>query len=341
MVDWVITVLRDTVLQSTLLKRTAVKGAVSESAISSRLFVVLVLALGLLCANQSSADNFSSRSGKFSFEQWQGKSLDVHYQLPTELDDLNPNAPILFVMTGRKRNAEEYRDQWRDLAIKYGFIVLVPEFKWDDYPDEVSYDMGGTFRFEDRLSVPAIKEMETVSEKQWAFSALEPLFDVARNDLKLSAKQYSLYGHSSGAGFVHRYLYYKPKARLDRVVAANGAWYLLPRADIDYPYGLEGSRINKQMLQTAFRRNFTVMFGQNDLGPRRQYHANTEQANAQGPHVVSRAMSFMLMALVTAKQLDTTINWSMRSVPNVGHSNTKMAPSAVEHLFPDLYFAFK
>lgn len=276
-------------------------------------------------------------TGKFKFTDWQGSALNIHYALPTTPDALAKDTPILFVMTGRKRNASDYRDQWQALAKQYGFIVLAPQFKWKDFPDEVSYDMGGVFSFKDRLSVPNIKEMQYNPESSWAFSAIEPIFDEVLKELSLSAKSYSLFGHSSGAGFVHRYLYYKPSARLAHAVAANGAWYLLPISDFNYPYGLKGAKINKQMLHKAFRKDFTIMFGQNDLGPRKQYHANTKQAQAQGPHVVSRAMNYLLMSLLTAKQLDTPINWKMRTVPNVGHSNTQMAPFAVEYLFPELY----
>ncbi|MCH9663976.1 MAG: hypothetical protein K0U66_10050 [Gammaproteobacteria bacterium] len=285
----------------------------------------------------SASGSFSGENGRFVLSEWGGTDVPVYYRLPVPLAQLDAATPVLVVMTGRARNADDYRDQWSDLAQQYGFIVLVPEFVWPDWPDETSYDMGNVFRFADRLSVPDVDDLTPINEAQWAFTAIEALFNFAAGDLGLRAQGYSLYGHSSGAGFVHRYMYYKPAARVNYAVAANGAWYLLPRPDIAYPYGVRGSGISRQMLKTAFKRRLTLMFGQQDLGPRRQYHANTEQANAQGPHVVSRAMNFLLLSLITAKQMDTPINWSIRSVPNVGHSNTAMAPFAVEHLFPELY----
>lgn len=273
--------------------------------------------------------------GSFQFSKWAGKPLTVYYALPVSVERLSPDTRVLFVMTGRKRNADDYRDQWSDLGARHGFIVLAPEFAWDDYPDEVSYDMGNVFLFPDRLSVPSLDKIKRVPENQWVFSAIGPIFDDVRTTLGLNINSYSMFGHSSGAGFVHRFNYYKPAARLDYAVAANGAWYLLPRADITYPYGLRGSAINKSMLSHAFKRKLTLMFGQDDLGPRKQYHANTAQAKSQGPHVVSRAMNYLLLSLITAKQLKLTINWQMRSVPNVGHSNKEIAPYAVEYLFPD------
>ena len=273
-------------------------------------------------------------TNQFLFNDWDGMAIKVFYALPDSINNLAADTPVLFVMTGRKRNADVYRNQWEALAKKYGFIVLAPEFKWQDYPDEVSYDMGNVFTFKERLSIPDIKSIKRNREGAWVFSAIEPLFDFAVEKFSLQAQEYSMYGHSSGAGFVHRYLFYKPKARLNSAVAANGAWYLLPVSHYDYPYGLKGSRITKQMLKQAFKRDLTIMFAQKDLGPRKQYHANTPQAKAQGPHVVSRAMNFFLMSTLASEQLGDSINWKIESVPHVGHSNKSMAPYAVRNLFP-------
>ena len=279
----------------------------------------------------------SSLTGSYQFNSWDGKPLNIHYALPVSIEKLSTNTPVLFVMTGRKRNANTYRDQWQELSTQYGFIVLSPEFKWEDYPDEVSYDMGNVFSFEYRLSVPETKDIKKNKEAIWAFSAIEPIFNDVKEKFSLSIDSYSMYGHSSGAGFVHRYLFYKSKSSIDTAVAANGAWYLLPVSSYNYPYGLKGSSLTKQMLKSAFRKDLTIMFAQMDLGPRKQFHANTPQAKAQGPHVVSRAMNFFLLSTLASEQLGDSINWKIESVPHVGHSNKAMAPEAVKNLFPKLY----
>lgn len=317
--------------------------------VSRLLKVALLLGCSLLAVTMTMARELKAEAhyqpiaqqiGSFKFTGWQGSPLTVYFALPAPPAQLKPSTPVLFVMTGRKRNANDYRDQWKELAEQYRFIVLVPEFKWQDYPDEVSYDMGGIFRFKNRLAIPKLEEMIPVKPPYWVFSAIEPIFDYVTETLSLRAQKYSMYGHSSGAGFVHRYLYYQPAARVSQAVAANGAWYLLPRSDIQYPYGLRGSKITKQQVVAAFNKRLTIMFGQEDLGHRRQYHANTRQANLQGPHVVSRAMNFILSAAMTAKHYDSPLNWSIRSVANVGHSNTKMAPHAVQYLFPSHYLSY-
>ena len=51
--------------------------------------------------------------------------------------------------------------------------------------------------------------------------AIEPLFDDVRKRFGTQVTRYSLYGHSAGAQFVHRYVLFMPEARLDKAVAAE------------------------------------------------------------------------------------------------------------------------
>ena len=46
-------------------------------------------------------------------------------------------------MHGRKRNAEEYRDQWSDFANELNLVVVVPEFSEAQFPMVWGYNYGG------------------------------------------------------------------------------------------------------------------------------------------------------------------------------------------------------
>ena len=46
----------------------------------------------------------------------------IHLSRPV---NLAPDRPVVFVMHGMKRNADEYRDQWHDLADKHDFLLVV------------------------------------------------------------------------------------------------------------------------------------------------------------------------------------------------------------------------
>ena len=65
---------------------------------------------------------------------------------------------------------------------------------------------------------------------------------------------YLLYGHSAGAQFVHRYLYFVPEARVAKVVAANAGWWTLPDLAVGFPYGLRGSVVHEAGLKAMLQR---------------------------------------------------------------------------------------
>ena len=63
-------------------------------------------------------------------------------------------------------------------------------------------------------------------------AAIEPLFDHARARFGMEADAYSIYGHSAGAQFVHRFLFHVPDARVARAVAANAERDLTTQAAV-------------------------------------------------------------------------------------------------------------
>jgi poly(3-hydroxybutyrate) depolymerase len=61
----------------------------------------------------------------FRFEGWDGPALRVFVTHPP---GLAPDRPVVIVMHGRSRNADDYRDQWHELALAHAFLLVVPEF---------------------------------------------------------------------------------------------------------------------------------------------------------------------------------------------------------------------
>ena len=45
-------------------------------------------------------------------------------------------------MHGRKRNAEEYRDQWIEAAKDLNLLVVVPEFSEKNFPEVWGFNYG-------------------------------------------------------------------------------------------------------------------------------------------------------------------------------------------------------
>jgi pimeloyl-ACP methyl ester carboxylesterase len=255
----------------------------------------------------------------YKFNAWNGPEIRV---LVTRPVGLAPDRPVVFVMHGVKRNADEYRDQWHDLAIEHDFLLVVPEFSERLFPDTEQYTLGNAF--DERGVLKA--------ESDWTYAAIEAIFDDVRSRFHLSTSTYSLYGHSAGAQFVHRFIFHEPTARVDRVVVANAGWYMMPDFDVAYPYGLGHSAVDRSRLELGLQLPVTILLGAEDTDTAQENLRRTPEAMAQGPHRLARGQAFFEAARATADQLGVPFNWTLHTVPGVGHDNRMMAPAAISFL---------
>jgi poly(3-hydroxybutyrate) depolymerase len=235
---------------------------------------------------------------------------------------MTPDRPVVFVMHGMRRNADEYRDQWHDLAMEHEFLLVVPEFSEADFPESEAYNLGNLV---DGAGNPR-------PESHWSFSAIEPIFDDVRQRFGVTADTYAIYGHSAGAQFVHRFLYFVPDARVSRAVAANAGWYTMPDFSVAFPYGLEGSAVTASMLREALQRPLTILLGEADTDPEHESLRRTPEALAQGPHRFARGQAFFEAGGDAARRLEVPLGWGMATVPGADHDNRLMAPAAIPYL---------
>jgi dienelactone hydrolase len=256
---------------------------------------------------------------QYLFKSWAGPALKVHATRPA---GLAANKPVVFVMHGVGRNASEYRDQWHDLANEHDFLLLVPEFNKEDFPGPESYNLGNVFG----------GAGEITPESSWTYSAIEAIFDDARTRFSMSAERYSIYGHSAGAQFVHRFIFHVPAARVNRIVSANAGWYMMPDFETQYPYGLKGSAVDRNRLQNALQLPVTLLLGDRDTDPHHPSLRTAPEAMAQGKHRMARGVAFFEAAREAAAMLDVPFNWSLETVPGADHDNRLMAPAAIPFL---------
>lgn len=256
-------------------------------------------------------------AARFTFTGWDGPDLPVYYQLP---DQVTPDTPVVFVMHGVKRDADRYRDEWADLARQHGFIVIVPEFGQTDFPGSRGYNTG-YFTAEDGTPRP---------RAQWSFAAIEPLFDEVRQRFGTRAARYTIYGHSAGAQFVHRYVMFMPEARIDQAIAANAGWYTMPDPAMAFPYGLEATPVDTGALRAALGKPMMVMLGTADTDLNDPNLRKTPEANAQGLHRFARGQEFFAQGQSRAEALGAPFGWRLVTVPDVGHKNGEMAKVAAQ-----------
>lgn len=263
----------------------------------------------------AASERLAAGKGTFTFDGWKGPALPVWYHIPARV---TAATPIVFVMHGRGRDPDRYRNEWSALAEANGFILAVPGFSNADFPGSISYNHGG---FQDTAGTRRPRDV-------WAFAAIDPLFEEIRARTGSRVRTFAIYGHSAGAQFVHRYALFTPEARFHAAVSANAGSYAMPDFAVDYPFGLGKSPVDERGLRRALGKPMVVLLGTADIDPNHDSLPREPQAMAQGPFRMARGQAFFGAAQAKAAELKTPFRWQLRYADKIGHSNGGMAAFA-------------
>ena len=280
------------------------------------LYLIVLATLSFAAPGSFAGQGAVTADLEFDFADWPGPAVPVRVYVPATA---TADTPVVIVMHGASRDAERYYNDWRAAAAQRGFIVAVPYFSRDDFPRSAQYNLGHVFDPGDGRRRP---------ESQWTFAAIEPLFDAVVNRLDGRQTHYTLFGHSAGSQFVHRFLYYIPDARVERAIAANAGWYTMPDFGVQYPYGLAGAGVPEDVLAGYFARDLVVLLGDADTLRDDNDLRKTPEAELQGRHRYDRGHTFYRVARARAEAMGTEFNWRLVTVPGAGHSNAAMTPAA-------------
>jgi hypothetical protein len=230
------------------------------------------------------------------------------------------NSPIWIVMPGARRNAHrnlafDYYDTWRPLAEQYGAVLLVPEFTAEKWPGAWTYNVGNV----------RSKQLQRKPWRQTAFYVVEKAFRMAAGSLGSHRRKFSMFGHGAGAQFIQRYVLHSGCRMIDRAVAANAGWYLMPERRFRFPFGLGGAPIGAETLRHAFDCDLTLLLGTADTNYARL--RNDPDARAQGKTRYARGLFYFDRSQSVAARLGARFGWDLQKVPGVGHESKRMAPA--------------
>ncbi len=267
----------------------------------------------------ASSHSLAQGRGGFVFSNWNGPDLPVWTYVPQRIE--SGTAPILFVMHGARRDPQRYREQWVASADRGGFIIVAPEFSRVDFPGSRNYNLGGMFER---------GTGEWRDEGLWSFSAIEPIFDEVVARLNGSQGDYTIFGHSAGSQFVHRFLMMKPDNRAKRFLAANAGWYTFADPEIAFPFGLGEIPLTQEQLAAILAKDVVILLGDQDTDTAHSSLNRSDGAMRQGEHRFARGQAFFEAARAYADQNGWEFGWSLRVVEGVGHSNGGMAEGAFD-----------
>jgi poly(3-hydroxybutyrate) depolymerase len=232
-------------------------------------------------------------------------------------------SPVLFVMHGRNRNGEEYRNWFAPVAERHGFLAVAPSFSEEQYAHPYEYNYGNVIRADGTWK----------PREEWIDVVVEALFDEVVRRSGSTQARYAIFGHSAGAQLVHRMATLAWPARLERAVSANAGSYTMPSAEDRYPFGIAGSPVGDAELRVLFSRDLLVLLGDADNDPAHYQLPTEPEAMRQGPHRFARGQRYMEVARREARRLGVALEWRMAVAPGVAHVAALMAPHAGRHLF--------
>jgi dienelactone hydrolase len=268
-----------------------------------------VLAAWLLSGHSYAASLISDTSGQFVFEYKTGetvKKIPVYYAAPKSLTQATR---VVFVLHGNGRKSEGYRKEWQPYAAKYNYLVLCPEFSEADFPDIWQYNYGNVYDNAAKRWTP---------RNEWTFNAIEGLFDFVRQDPKVTAEAYCLFGHSAGAQFVHRMVLLMPEARFSMAIANGAGFYTEPAFNKNFPAGLKATPATEETLKKAFKKEVIILMGEQD---------KVSKTMPKAPEAfddydrVWKAKLFFTEAKAQADKLQVSLNWKFQLVPGAHHND--------------------
>jgi|TARA_B110000259_G_scaffold161786_1_gene186161 pimeloyl-ACP methyl ester carboxylesterase len=267
-------------------------------------------------------------TGSFKFTDQatlKNAEIDIFYHIP-QINSVT--TPIVFVFHGGSRNPRTHRDSLVSKADELGFIVMAPGLPSSLFPGGDGYNLGNVFVDGDNPSAGTLND-----EPDWAFSIVEPLFDHVKQQLGSQVAEYSVFGHSAGGQFTHRLLFFKPNARISKMVASASGWYTTVDESIMFPYGFRSSPLEGIDLPSLLAKNLTVLVGENDNDPNADNLRRNSIADLQGTNRLSRAQFFHDQAQAKATDLGVPFNWKLVVNENTGHQLNPAVDRAMDLIF--------
>lgn len=276
----------------------------------------------------------------------EGALIHVHYYRPRRF---SRRSPILLVIPGAGRDADEYRDAWIESAESAGVLVAALGYPEADY-DFAAYQMGGVIKdliirnmprgpdgappSRIRIRDEDISFVVNDRPETWLFHDFDRVFGLIAEAVRSERSRYDLFGHSAGGQILHRSVLFHPKSRADRIVAANAGHYTHPDLTLALPNGLAGAGVAERSLKASFAARLTLLLGEkDDAGETRGMMLHTPTIDQFGLDRLSRGRRFFEISRAKAQAIPTPFNWRLETVPGVGHDFRAMTKVAARYLY--------
>jgi poly(3-hydroxybutyrate) depolymerase len=287
-----------------------------STAFSCQLLLVLSLGVSVALGAKPPAGSIPEGSGQYTLPN-NGEPLTIFtYRPPTYA-----HGPLLVVLHGSDRNAEDYRNYAINIAERYNMLVVAPLFDLARFPDE-RYKRG----------VGMMKDGKLQPRETWTYNAINRLVADVRAKEKAPDLPYYLLGHSGGGQFIAKMALFFPGGAT-RFVAANPGSNVFPDQSLPFPYGFGGlppELTSDEVLRTACAAPLTFFLGTGDIYQNVAIDGfdMSESAMKQGPVRLARNHNYYNLMKKLAARHGWPFNWRLVETPDIGHSGAQMFHAA-------------
>jgi hypothetical protein len=129
---------------------------------------------------------------------------------------------------------------------------------------------------------------------------------------------------------VHRLLLFIPEARVKLAISANAGYYIMPDFAVTWPYGLDKTNLDKDLVCQYFSKHLIILLGEEDTNPLMLPRGS--MSDKQGIMRLERGHCFFNFSKGIAEKFKAPFIWRLQTVPNAGHDDKSLAQAAVNIL---------
>jgi dienelactone hydrolase len=234
-----------------------------------------------------------------------------------------PEDAVVFVQHGMLRNGDDYRDFWIEAAERHNLLIVAPTFGNEHFPKAEGYNNG-----------LVVGEDGTIAASEnWLYAVPTRVLAALRRAGVTTRDKVRLFGHSAGGQFVHRLLATQSETPYEVAFAANSGWYTLPTLERPFPEGLGGLGLGEAELARWLAWPMTILAGDQDIATSDPNLPAQAEALAQGPMRYARAHFMLDFAKAEAAKRGLPCNWTLLTVPGIGHDGAAMSRAAAASWF--------
>ena len=255
-----------------------------------------------------------------TFAYWNKPDIEIYYISPNVIDE---NTKVIFVIHGNTRNAEDYLSEWRPYIAKKNVIVVAPKFTKE------------SFKYFALLEMAQSSGKVNRDESEYINNSISLIFNFIKSKFSLNTQTYSMFGHSAGAQFTHRYMLLSHDKRISSAVIANAGWYTFI-STAEFPYGIKNApiKISSDHIRWYTASKVNLLIGSDDVGFK---SLNTSKgAQIQGINRYERANNYFNTLIKEAEKNNYVLRWNFKVLDDIDHDYKKITPIAADILLQNI-----